>query len=119
MNQATFPSANRQLSLATAGALMIILLVICVRPATSLFASERDSQFPNILLMTVDNLGYGDLQIYNPQSRIVTPNLAKLARRGARLTQFYTASPTCTVSRACLLTGRIAQRHGLINQLPG
>ena len=87
--------------------------------ATSLFAGDGDAQCPNILLMTVDNLGYGDLQIYNPRSKIVTPNLAKLASRGVRLTQFYTASPTCTVSRACLLTGRIAQRHGLINQLPG
>ena len=92
---------------------MIIWLVLCVPPTTFLFASEPDAQRPNILLMTVDNLGYGDLQIYNPRSKIVTPNLAKLASRGVRLTQFYTASPTCTVSRACLLTGRIAQRHGL------
>ena len=98
---------------------MSILLICCTAYAVSTIASDRDSQRPNILLMTVDNLGYGDLQIYNPQSKIVTPNLAKLASRGARLTQFYTASPTCTVSRACLLTGRIAQRHGLINQLPG
>ncbi|MEO2035585.1 MAG: sulfatase-like hydrolase/transferase [Planctomycetaceae bacterium] len=35
------------------------------------------------------------------------------------MTSYYTASPTCTVSRACLLTGRIPQRHGLTNQLGG
>ncbi len=108
-----------QVSFANSPGRVIILLVLFVSPATSLFAGDGDAQRPNILLMTVDNLGYGDLQIYNPPSRIVTPNLAKLASRGVRLTQFYTASPTCTVSRACLLTGRIAQRHGLINQLPG
>ncbi len=74
---------------------------------------------PNILIITVDNLGYGDLRSYNPNSSIITPNLDRLAERGARCTGYYTASPTCTVSRACLLTGRIPQRHGLIAQLAG
>ena len=76
-------------------------------------------QSPNILIITVDNLGYGDLPCYNPSSPIKAPRLDRLAREGARLTSFYTASSTCTVSRACLLTGRIPQRHGLVNQLPG
>lgn len=74
---------------------------------------------PNILIITADNLGYGDLKCYNPQSTIATPSLDRLANDGVRLTDFYTASSTCTVSRACLLTGRIADRHGLTNQLPG
>ena len=74
---------------------------------------------PNILLITADNLGYGDLPCFNPKSPIHAPTLDQLAADGAKLTGFYTASPTCTVSRACLLTGRIPQRHGLINQLPG
>lgn len=74
---------------------------------------------PNILIITADNLGYGDLRSYNPSSPIVTPRLDQLAREGTRLTSFYTASPTCTVSRACLLTGRIPQRHLLLDQLAG
>lgn len=74
---------------------------------------------PNILIITADNLGYGDLPCYNPRSKILAPNLDRLASNGVRLTDFYTASPTCTVSRACLLTGRVADRHGLKNQLPG
>lgn len=84
-------------------------------------ATENDGtvQPPNILIITVDNLGYGDLQSYNPKSKIQTPNLDRFATQGARLTSFYTASPTCTVSRACLLTGRIPQRHGLVHQLGG
>eukprot|EP00913_Durusdinium_trenchii_P008936 g8402.t1 len=81
--------------------------------------SEPVKNRPNILLITADNLGYGDLRMYNRASTIKTPNLDRFARQGARLTRFYTASPTCTVSRACLLTGRIAPRHGLENQLPG
>ncbi len=74
---------------------------------------------PNILIITADNLGYGDLQCYRPESPIKTPHLDRLAGEGARLTSFYSASSTCTVSRAGLLTGRIAQRHGLNVQLPG
>lgn len=80
---------------------------------------EQTRRPPNILLITADNLGYGDLPCYNPASTIKSPNLNRLAAEGARLRCFYTASPTCTVSRACLLTGRIPQRHGLTEQLAG
>ncbi len=80
---------------------------------------KPDAASPNVLIITADNLGYGDLQCYNADSNVRTPNLDQLAAQGARLTSFYTASSTCTVSRACLLTGRIAQRHRLVNQLPG
>lgn len=116
MNQCSSP---RRASLGNGTSSMMSLLLLLACSASCLFTNELHGERPNILLMTVDNLGYGDLQIYNPHSKILTPNLARLASRGVRLTQFYTASPTCTVSRACLLTGRIAQRHGLINQLPG
>ncbi len=82
-------------------------------------ADESSARLPNILLITADNLGYGDLPCYNPDSRIQAPHLDRLAKSGAKFTSFYTASPTCTVSRACLMTGRIPQRHGLDFQLPG
>lgn len=87
-------------------------------PQTVTPASNRHGR-PNILLITCDNLGYGDLQCFNPNTTVKSPNLDRLALQGARLSSFYTASPTCTVSRACLLTGRVAQRHGLDYQLPG
>jgi arylsulfatase A-like enzyme len=88
---------------------------ICQFPAAARAAENR----PNILIITADNLGYGDLRCFNADSPILTPHLDRLAAAGAKLTDFYSASPTCTVSRACLLTGRVAQRHGLVNQLPG
>lgn len=90
-------------------------LLLSILSPTFLLAGPN----PNILLITVDNLGYGDLSCYRSESRIVTPSLDRLASEGARLSEFYTASPTCTVSRACLLTGRVPQRHGLTNQLAG
>lgn len=94
---------------------LLLFLYETIAPATGLAADPP----PNILLITCDNLGYGDLHSYNPESSVMTPNLDRLASQGVRLTSFYTASPTCTVSRACLLTGRIPQRHGLVDQLPG
>lgn len=92
-----------------------LLAVTCALLA----ATHASAAPPNILIITADNLGYGDLRCFNPDSPIITPNIDRLAAEGARLTDFYTASPTCTVSRACLLTGRIPQRHGLLDQLAG
>jgi arylsulfatase A-like enzyme len=97
-----------------------VALLACSIAPSLLLAGESSSHAvrpPNIFIITADNLGYGDLQCYNSKSKIRTPNLDRLASQGARLTGFYTASPTCTVSRACLLTGRIPQRHGLTDQL--
>lgn len=95
------------------------LFVVCCSPLGAAPHPQQSRSSPNILLITCDNLGYGDLPCFNSRSEIKSPSLDKLASQGARLTAFYTASPTCTVSRACLLTGRIAQRHGLDYQLPG
>lgn len=81
--------------------------------------SENNYNSPNILIITVDNVGYGDLRVYNEHSSIITPNIDKLAESGALFTSFYTASPTCSASRAALLTGRIPQRNKLDYQLPG
>ena len=64
-------------------------------------------------------MGYADLKAYNKDTLIKTPNLDHFATQGVRLTSFYTASPTCTVSRACLMSGRIPQRHQLTKQLGG
>lgn len=71
---------------------------------------------PNLLVITADNLGYGDLGCYG-NTEIHTPNFDKFARQGVRFTNFYTASPTCTASRAGLLTGRHPIRCKLNYQL--
>jgi arylsulfatase A-like enzyme len=81
--------------------------------------AQESKRPPNILIITVDNVGYGDFSVYNKESPIITPNIERLAQEGARLTNFYTAGATCTVSRASLLTGRIPRRHQLMEQLSG
>ncbi len=70
----------------------------------------------NVVLITADNLGFHDTGCYGNRE-VKTPNLDRLAGQGVRCTSFYSASPTCTVSRASLLTGRYPQRHGLTHQL--
>ena len=96
-----------------------IFLSGCAATVEKFPTATTEEQKPNILIITMDNVGYGDLSTYNKDSEIITPNIDRLARQGGRLTSFYTASPTCTVSRASLLTGRIPQRHQLVEQLSG
>lgn len=97
----------------------VFAAIFGARDVAAALELQPDAPRPNILIITADNLGYGDLPCFNSDSPIKAPNLDRLAAGGAKLTDFYTASPTCTVSRACLLTGRIAERHGLEIQLPG
>ena len=86
--------------------------------AVLLLLSPAVGASPNLILITADNLGFGDVGCYG-NAEIRTPHLDALAREGVRCTAFYTASPTCTVSRATVLTGRLPQRIQLNHQLPG
>lgn len=73
---------------------------------------------PNILIFLVDDLGWGDPGCYGGGIAIgaPTPNIDRLAREGKRFTSFY-ATPTCTPSRAALMTGRLPIRSGLTRPL--
>ncbi len=66
---------------------------------------------PNIVLILVDDLGYGDLSCYG--SQIQTPNLDRMAQEGVQFQNFYSASPICSPSRASVLTGRYGVRCGV------
>ena len=72
---------------------------------------------PNILLIYVDDLGYGDLGSYG-HPVIRTPNIDKLADDGLRLTSYYAPSALCSPSRAGLLTGRHPYRTGITSWIP-
>jgi arylsulfatase A-like enzyme len=75
-------------------------------------ASYRPSGKPNIIFILADDLGYGDLGCYG-QEKIRTPSLDKMAAEGIRFTDYYTGSPLCSPSRACLMTG-FHQGHAYI-----
>jgi len=72
---------------------------------------------PNILLILTDDLGYGDLACHgNPVTK--TPNLDALHGRALRLTDFH-VDPTCSPTRASLLTGRYSSRAGVWHTIMG
>lgn len=75
-------------------------------------ASSVEGQPPNFVVIVADDLGYGDLGCFGSQS-IATPRLDAMAREGIRFTDFYTAAPFCSPSRAALLTGRLPARCGV------
>lgn len=55
-------------------------------------------------------MGYGDIQAYNPESKIPTPNLNRLCEQGMRFTDAHSASAVCTPTRYALLMGRLRLR---------
>jgi arylsulfatase A-like enzyme len=95
-----------------ATAIIMILIFGCASLRDEALAA--DQRRPNITLMLADNLGYGDLGSYDGgETRgMPTPRLDQLASQGVRLTQFL-VEPSCTPSRAALMTGRYSIRSGL------
>jgi len=71
---------------------------------------KKSRELPNIIFIMADDLGYGDLGCYNPQSLVPTPNLDKLAGEGVRLTNAYCPVSVCSPSRYALMTGRYPWR---------
>jgi len=71
---------------------------------------------PNIVILLADDLGYGDLACYGGDA--ATPHLDQLAREGIRFTDFHSAAPNCSPSRAGMLTGRLPGKLGIYNYLP-
>ena len=75
---------------------------------------------PNILVILADDLGYGDVQCYNPErGKIATPNIDRLAREGMRFTDGHASSASCSPSRYTLLTGRYHWRTRLQSGIVG
>jgi arylsulfatase A-like enzyme len=74
---------------------------------------DRPEDLPNIIIILVDDLGYGDLE----SPTLDTPNLDRMAAEGVRLTSFYASAALCTPSRTGLLTGRYPIRTHMTNPL--
>jgi arylsulfatase A len=95
--------------------LCFLAVVATLASVGRLHAAPAKAQ-PNILLMYVDNVGYGDLGCYGNRE-VITPRIDRLAREGARCLDFQVVSTSCTPSRGALLTGRHPFRNGLSHQL--
>ena len=88
----------------------LYIFVFCVL----LFYSQFSKGAPNIIIILTDDLGWGDVS-YNG-GPISTPNIDKLSNNGVQMNRFYSA-PTCSPTRAALLTGINSLAVGVIRPI--
>ncbi len=67
---------------------------------------------PNIIFILADDLGYGDISFYNPEAKVQTPNLDRLASEGIRFTDAHSPSTVCAPTRYSIMTGQMEFRLG-------
>ncbi|MBM3815365.1 MAG: arylsulfatase, partial [Acidimicrobiia bacterium] len=75
---------------------LLLLTALLLAPLSALRAAETK---PNVVIIFVDDLGYGDPGCYNPQSKIATPHIDRLAREGMRFTDAHAPGALCHPSR--------------------
>jgi arylsulfatase A len=93
------------------GVVKILGCVLLLLVSESLPAQKK--QVPNIVYILADDMGYGDISSYNPEGKIATPNIDKLAAQGMRFTDAHSPSSVCTPTRYSLMTGRYPWRSRL------
>ena len=84
-------------------------LALALFAATALAAPAK----PNIIYILCDDLGYGDVKCLNPQGKIPTPHLDKLAAAGMYFTDVHSSSSVCSPTRYGIMTGRYNWRTKL------
>lgn len=90
-------------------ALVFIVAVFAALATAQADATKRSR--PNIVIILVDDLGYGDVGCYGSSTN-KTPHIDQLAKHGLRCTDFHSNGPMCSPTRAALLTGCYQQRFG-------
>jgi len=99
----------------------VIAVVSGITPADALAqrndSPDRPVSRPNVVLVMTDDQGYGDLGCHG-NTMIRTPNLDRLYRESVRFTDFH-VDPTCSPTRAALMTGRYSTRTGVWHTVMG
>ena len=105
--------------------IITVLAALFFAPLATLLAADASqtgapAPQPNIVIILADDLGYGDVQCYNPQrGKIPTPNIDRLASQGMRFTDGHSSSGVCSPSRYTLLTRRYHWRTRLQSGIVG
>ncbi len=94
----------------------IFLTLLAALLASFTQAQTQDRAKPNVIIVFIDDEGYGDVGCYGATG-FETPNLDQMASKGMRFTNFYAAQPVCSSSRAGLLTGCYPNRIGFSGAL--
>jgi len=100
-------SINRRTFCAGLGATSVIL------SAPKLAAAGTAAKKPNVVYILADDLGWGDMDVYNAHSAVPTPNCNGFAKEGMLFTDMHASSAVCTPSRYSILTGRYCWRSRL------
>ena len=90
--------------------MVFVLSMFCFCNNSRDLKQVSEDESPNIVLIFMDDMGYGDVSCLNPDSQIRTANLDTLAAEGMTCTDVHACSSVCTPSRYGLLTGRYAWR---------
>ena len=93
-------------------------LIVLVSLIESCRQSREEIKNPNILLIYMDDLGYGDVSSYG-MGTLSTPNIDRISENGIRFTNGYSTSATCTPSRYAILSGEYPWRNQRARILPG
>jgi len=94
-------------------ALIVVLLFTSCKEEKTATEKKEPEKLPNIIYVLADDLGYGDINAFNPEGKIKTPNIDKLASEGIKFTDAHTSSAVCTPTRYGILTGRYNWRSPL------
>jgi arylsulfatase A len=98
---------------------LVLAAITCLAAWNSATAS-LEAALPNIVVIYADDLGYGDVQCYNPErGKIPTPHIDSIAAAGMRFTDAHSSSGVCSPSRYTLLTGRYHWRTRLQSGIVG
>lgn len=96
----------------------LLRLVAATGMAGSMNCASMADSSPNIIMIHIDDMGYGDLGSYGSDF-VRSPNMDRLARDGIRFTDAYSAGPVCSPTRAALMTGQYPVRSGITDFIPG
>ena len=92
---------------------LLITMILLIGCSSTEKDKKSDPRLPNIVLILADDMGYGDVGCYNPESKIPTPHIDMLASEGILFTDAHSPSALCTPTRYGLLTGRYCWRTRL------
>src|ERR1035437_9122655 len=96
--------------------LLLFTVLLCTPAAFAAVAEKAPVSKPNIVLILIDDMGYGDIEPFG-STKCQTPALDRMASEGMKLTSFY-AAPVCSASRAQIMTGCYAPRVSIPGVLP-
>lgn len=97
----------------------VFLCLILIIPFRIHAQASNSTDYPNIVYILADDLGIGDVSGYNPDSKIITPNIDRMINGGLKFSDAHTSSAVCTPTRYGIITGRYNWRSTLKNGVLG